>query len=80
MTMVDSTSIKADFSFMVGMQARSGMLFLAPLSLGPFVMDKALHTRLPKLAASLVYPSGVVVMDLLVSYFFGIGSTFGDSQ
>ncbi|MBN2531787.1 MAG: carbon-nitrogen hydrolase family protein [Spirochaetales bacterium] len=80
MTMMDTTSIKADFSFMLMMQARSGMLFLPLSFLVPFILDKALNKYLPKFAASLIYPTGVVAVELLNSLIFGTLNTFGESQ
>ena len=79
--MMSATSIKMDFSFILMWQVKSGALFYVPSLLIPFILDKALHKHLPKIAASLLYPSTVVAIELL---FFlttgGGGNTFGDSQ
>jgi apolipoprotein N-acyltransferase len=80
MGMMESSSVKMDVSFMLIMQARSGMLFLALLFLVPFILDKALYKHLPKFAASLIYPSTVVAVELLFSLTTGIAGTVGDSQ
>ena len=79
-TMVDSASVNVDFKFVLVWQAKSGMLFLAPLVLVPFVLDKALHKHLPRWAASLVYPAGVVAVELLFSLTTGTMNTFGETQ
>jgi apolipoprotein N-acyltransferase len=80
MSMMESSSVKMDVSFMLIMQARSGTLFLALSFLVPFILDKAIYRHLPKFAASLVYPSTVVAVELLFSLTTGIAGTVGDSQ
>ena len=35
---------------------------------------------LPKLINSLVFPTGIVAVELLISYLFGTLNTFGESQ
>jgi apolipoprotein N-acyltransferase len=78
--MMAATSVKMSFSFLLTMQLRSGAMFFVLSFLIPFVVDKALHKHLPKLAATLVYPSTVVAVELLFFLFTGAGYTFGDSQ
>ena len=80
MNMIDTASVKTDFSFMLIMQIRSGFLLMAPLFLIPFILDKTLYNKLPKFAGSLVYPSGVVAMDFLISLSTGVFNTFAESQ
>jgi apolipoprotein N-acyltransferase len=80
MSMMESSSVKMDFLFILVMQAKSGLLFSALLSLVPFILDKALHKHLPKFAASLVYPSGVVAVEFLNSLIIGTANTFGETQ
>lgn len=77
--MMSATTIKMDFSFILAMQAQSGALFYVPSFLVPFIVDKALYKHLPKFAASLVYPSAVVAIELVFFLTTGAGYTFGDS-
>jgi apolipoprotein N-acyltransferase len=79
-TMADTTSLKVDFLFMLSMLEGLGILSLAPLSLVPVILDKFLYKRLPKFAATLIYPSAVVTIELCISFFGGGMNTFGDSQ
>ena len=80
MDMMESSTVKMDASFLLIMQVRSGMLFLALSYLVALVLDKALHKHQPRFAASLVYPSAVVAMELLFSLTTGVIGTVGDSQ
>jgi len=80
LTMISETSLKMDFSFIIMWQIRSGVLFYVLSFLIPFILDKALHKRLPKFAATLVYPSAVVTFELLFFLITGAGYTFSDSQ
>ena len=75
-----TSSLKMDSWFILVWQVKSGLLLLAPLFLVPFILDKALYKRLPKFAASLIYPSGVVAIELLNSFTTGASHTFGESQ
>jgi len=74
-----SISEEIDFLYILIWQVKSGALFLVPSILIPFILDKALYKRLPKIAASLIYPSAVVAIELLFSLTTG-ARTFGDSQ
>lgn len=78
--MMSATSVKMDFLFMIMWQVKSGALFYVLSFLIPFILDKALHKRLPKFATTLVYPSAVVAFELLFFLITGAGYTFGDSQ
>ena len=69
-----------DFWFILVWQIKSGLLLLAVLFLIPFILDKALYKHLPKFAASFIYPSGVVAIELLNSLTIGTSHTFGESQ
>lgn len=80
MSMMESSSVKMDTLFLLAMQARSGMLFLALSFLVPVILDKALYKHLPRFVASLIYPSAVVTIELLFSFTTGIVGTVGDSQ
>ncbi|MBN1799732.1 MAG: carbon-nitrogen hydrolase family protein [Spirochaetales bacterium] len=80
MSMVDETAIEMDFLTVLIMQIQSGLLLLAPLYLVPFILDKALYKKLPKFLATLIFPSAVVAVEMISSFWFGTGSTFGDTQ
>jgi apolipoprotein N-acyltransferase len=80
MAMMDTTSVKMDFSSLLIMQAKTGMLFLALLFLIPFILDKILYKKLPRFASSLIYPSAVVTIELLLSFTTGTTGTFSDTQ
>lgn len=75
-----TTLLRMDARFVLKWQAMSGFLFAAPLFLAPFLLDKALHRRLPKLAATLVYPAGVVAVELLSALTTGLARTYGETQ
>jgi apolipoprotein N-acyltransferase len=60
-------------------------LFILPLStvplfIMPFILDKAYFNKLPKLAGTLIFPSGIVVVELVSSYIQGIFYSFGQTQ
>jgi apolipoprotein N-acyltransferase len=77
---MSTTLLRMDARFVLKWQAMSGFLFAAPLFLAPLLLDKALHRRLPKLAATLVYPAGVVVVELLSALTTGLARTYGETQ
>jgi len=79
-SMVGTSTVKVDAGFMLIWQIKSGMLLLAPATLVPFLLDKALYTRLPRWATALVYPTAVVVVELLFARTTGTLGTFGESQ
>jgi apolipoprotein N-acyltransferase len=78
--MMTTTAVKMDFLFILIWQITSGALFYVPSLLIPFILDKALYKHLPEFAASLIYPSTVVAIELLFSLTTGSGYTFSDSQ
>jgi apolipoprotein N-acyltransferase len=78
--LVDSVSMKMQTSSFLAMQVKSGMLFLALMYLVPFLIDKALRDRLPKSAATLVYPAAVTAVDVFGMWMFGLTSSFADAQ
>lgn len=80
MEMMDTSSVNMSPGFILNMQAESGTLFIALLYLVPFLADKALYKYLPKFAASLVYPSAVVAVDLYYALTTGLIGSFGESQ
>ena len=80
MSMMDTSSVNMTPAFILNMQVESGNLFVALLYLVPFLADKALYKHLPKFAASLVYPSAVVAIDLYYSLTTGLIGSFGESQ
>lgn len=80
MNLVDETTVEMDFLTILNMQVKSGLLLLAPLNLIPYLIDKALYKRVPKYVATLVFPSAVVAVEVISSFWFGTGGTFGDSQ
>ena len=77
---LSTTLLRVDARFVLRWQAMSGSLFVAPLFLAPFLLDKALHGRLPKLAATLVFPAGVAALELLYALTTGLGRTYGEAQ
>lgn len=68
------------FTELIVMQAESGLLFLVPVILVPFLLDKALYKRLPKGLATLIYPLTVVVLEYLTALRTGTFNTFGETQ
>ena len=80
MTMTDEISIKMSSWSMLKMQFESGIFLLAPLYFIPFILDKVLYKYLSNSLNSLVFPAGIVAVELLISYLFGTLSTFGESQ
>ena len=79
-SMVGETTVKVDAGFMLNWQIKSGRLLLAPIILVPFLLDKALHKRLPPWAAMLVYPSALATVELVCSLTFGTLGSFGETQ
>lgn len=80
LALVDSVSMKMEPSTFLIVQAKSGMLFQALMYLVPFLIDKALRDRLPKFAATLVYPAAVTAVDMFGMRMFGLASAFADAQ
>lgn len=68
------------FIELIVMQAESGLLFLVPVILVPFLLDKALYKRLPKGLATLIYPLTVVALEYLTALRTGTFNTFGETQ
>jgi apolipoprotein N-acyltransferase len=79
-SMVGAAPVKVDARFVLGWQAKSGMLFLAPMTLIPFLLDKALHRRLPKWASALVFPAAVVTVETVFALTTGTLATYGETQ
>lgn len=73
-------SFELSFWDAIVMQAESGLLFLVPVVLIPFLLDKALHRRLPKAASAMIYPLTVVALEYLTALRTGTLNTFGETQ
>ncbi|MBN2006359.1 MAG: hypothetical protein JXA21_23605 [Anaerolineae bacterium] len=69
-----------DPSFIIAGSVKAGTMFLALLFLVPFVLDKAIYKHLPKSVSHLIFPSGIVAVELFYSTKIGTLFCFGQSQ
>ena len=55
-------------------------LLAVPLFIIPFILDKVFYKKLPKFLGTLIFPSGIVVAELISSYIQGTFYSFGQTQ